>query len=170
MKPILHRQKRALDDEILRQRLLCRALQQVRELRDARLWRGPDGRASGKSRRFCSDWCIEWAGLRDGAEGLVRLPIPRPAPVERSAAPDMVMMNILDSTMVSICREMGILLMKTSYSTIFNEGLDFTCALADAKGDMIACAEFCPTMIGGCRCSSRRASRRSRTRTSSPAT
>ena len=39
--------------------------------------------------------------------------------------------------------------MKTSYSTIFNEGLDFTCALADAKGDMIACAEFCPTMIGG---------------------
>jgi len=103
----------------------------------------------GKSRRFCSDWCIEWAGLRDGADGLVRLPIPRPAPVERTAAPDMVMMNILDSTMVSICREMGILLMKTSYSTIFNEGLDFTCALADAKGDMIACAEFCPTMIGG---------------------
>ena len=62
---------------------------------------------------------------------------------------DMVTMNIVDSTMVSICREMGILLMKTSYSTIFNEGLDFTCALADVKGDMIACAEFCPTMIGG---------------------
>ena len=61
----------------------------------------------------------------------------------------MVMMKILDSTMVSICREMGILLMKTSYSTIFNEGLDFTCALADVQGDMIACAEFCPTMIGG---------------------
>ena len=31
--------------------------------------------------------------------------------------------------MVAICREMGITLMKTSYSTIFNEGLDFTCAL-----------------------------------------
>src|SRR5918996_3003895 len=62
---------------------------------------------------------------------------------------DMVTMNIIDSTMVSICREMGILLMKASYLTIFNQGLDFTCALADAKGDMIACAEFCPTMIGG---------------------
>ena len=71
----------------------------------------------------------------------------RPGP--RVSPPDLVMMNILDSTMVSICREMGILLMKTSYSTIFNEGLDFTCALADTKGDMIACAEFCPTMIGG---------------------
>ena len=62
---------------------------------------------------------------------------------------DMVTMNIIDSTMVSICREMGITLMKTSYSTIFNEGLDFTCALADDKGDMIAVAEFCPAMIGG---------------------
>ncbi len=62
---------------------------------------------------------------------------------------DMVTMNILDSTMVSICREMGISLMKTSYSTIFNEGLDFTCALADTNGDMIAVAEFCPAQIGG---------------------
>ena len=62
---------------------------------------------------------------------------------------DMVTMNILDSTMVAICREMGISLMKTSYSTIFNEGLDFTCALADTKGDMISVAEFCPAQIGG---------------------
>ncbi len=51
--------------------------------------------------------------------------------------------------MLSICREMGITLMKTSYSTIFNEALDFTCVLADAKGDMIAAADFCPAHIGG---------------------
>jgi N-methylhydantoinase B len=112
----------------------------------------------GKKCLYCSDWCIEWAALRARTAGHIRLPIvhtklpiesaqrPRPA---RNAPPDMVMMKILDSTMVSICREMGILLMKTSYSTIFNEGLDFTCALADVQGDMIACAEFCPTMIGG---------------------
>jgi N-methylhydantoinase B/oxoprolinase/acetone carboxylase alpha subunit len=62
---------------------------------------------------------------------------------------DMVTMNIIDSTMVSICREMGIVLMKTSYSTIFNEGLDFTCALTDTEGNMIAVAEFCPAQIGG---------------------
>ncbi|MGD9536781.1 MAG: hydantoinase B/oxoprolinase family protein [Alphaproteobacteria bacterium] len=62
---------------------------------------------------------------------------------------DMVTMNIIDSAMVSICREMGITLMKTSYSTIFNEGLDFTCGLCDAKGDMIACAEYSPAQIGG---------------------
>ncbi len=62
---------------------------------------------------------------------------------------DLVTMNILESTMVSICREMGITLMKTSYSTIFNEALDFTCGLADKNGEMIAVAEFCPAQIGG---------------------
>jgi len=111
----------------------------------------------GGSRLYCSEWCIKWADLRAAHDGYFRLPIEPPQfaiDAARPAAPptgdpDFVTMNIVDSTMVSICREMGILLMKTSYSTIFNEGLDFTCALADAKGDMIACAEFCPTMIGG---------------------
>ena len=62
---------------------------------------------------------------------------------------DMVTMSIIDSTMTAICREMGITLMRTSYSTIFNEALDFTCALAGADGEMIGQAEFCPSMIGG---------------------
>ena len=62
---------------------------------------------------------------------------------------DMVTLSILDSTMVAICREMGIVLMKTSYSTIFNEGLDFTCAIADLDGEMLAVADFCPAQIGG---------------------
>jgi N-methylhydantoinase B/oxoprolinase/acetone carboxylase alpha subunit len=64
-------------------------------------------------------------------------------------AADMVTMSIIDSTMTAICREMGITLMRTSYSTIFNEALDFTCALASPEGEMIAQAEFCPSMIGG---------------------
>jgi N-methylhydantoinase B len=62
---------------------------------------------------------------------------------------DIVAVNILESTLVSICREMGIVLMKTSYSTIFNEALDFTCALANTRGEMIAVADFCPAQIGG---------------------
>ena len=62
---------------------------------------------------------------------------------------DMVTMNIVDSTMVAICREMGIVLMKTSYSTIFNEGLDFTCAIAAPDGEMFAVADFVPSQIGG---------------------
>ena len=62
---------------------------------------------------------------------------------------DVVTMNIVESTMLSICREMGITMMKTSYSTIFNESLDFSCAVADENGDMIAVAEYCPAQIGG---------------------
>ena len=53
-------------------------------------------------------------------------------------------MNIIESTMVSICREMGITMMKTSYSTIFNEGLDFTCGLGNTRGELIGVAEFNP--------------------------
>ena len=76
---------------------------------------------------------------------------------------DMVTMNIIDSTMVSICREMGITMMKTSYSTIFNEGLDFTCGLGNTKGDLIGVAEFNPSQIGGLPSSCRPRPRKFRT-------
>ena len=69
--------------------------------------------------------------------------------METSKATDFVTMNIIESSMISACREMGITLMKTSYSTIFNEALDFTCAIASAEGEMWAVAEFCPAQIGG---------------------
>lgn len=62
---------------------------------------------------------------------------------------NVVTMNIVNSAMVSICREMGITLMRTSYSTIFNEALDFTCGLANTKGELIAVADYCPAQIGG---------------------
>lgn len=62
---------------------------------------------------------------------------------------DIVTMNIINSTMISICKEMGIVTMKTSYSTIFNEALDFTCGLANVQGELIAVADYCPAQIGG---------------------
>lgn len=64
-------------------------------------------------------------------------------------AQNMVQMSILDGRLVQIAKEMGITLMMTSYSTIFNEGLDFTCGLADAKGNLIGTGDFQPSMIGG---------------------
>ena len=62
---------------------------------------------------------------------------------------DMVTMNIIESAMVAICREMGVNVQKTAYSTIFSEAEDFTCALASPEGEMIAVAEYCPAQIGG---------------------
>ena len=41
-------------------------------------------------------------------------------------------------------------MMRTSYSPIFNEGLDFSCMLFNLRGDLIGQAEFCPRMLGSC--------------------
>ena len=62
---------------------------------------------------------------------------------------DMINMNIVESAMIAIAREMGINVQKTAYSTIFSEGEDFTCALANRNGELIAVADFCPSQIGG---------------------
>ncbi|EWY37756.1 hypothetical protein N825_09250 [Skermanella stibiiresistens SB22] len=62
---------------------------------------------------------------------------------------DMVSLNIAGGILVSICRDMGVTLMRTSYSTIFSESLDFTCGLALPTGELVATGDFCPSMIGG---------------------
>ena len=61
---------------------------------------------------------------------------------------DPVTLAVINNNLVNICREMGIPMMNTAFSPIFNEGLDFSCALFDRRGDMIGQAEFCPSQIG----------------------
>ncbi|MCB1486872.1 MAG: hydantoinase B/oxoprolinase family protein, partial [Bauldia sp.] len=48
----------------------------------------------------------------------------------------------------NIAAEMAIVMMKTSYSTIFNEGLDFSTMLLDRQGNIIAERNFAPAMMG----------------------
>ncbi|MBS1888654.1 MAG: hydantoinase B/oxoprolinase family protein [Actinobacteria bacterium] len=67
-----------------------------------------------------------------------------PAPL----ATDPVTLEVIRSHLITTCREMGIAMMRTSYSPIFNEGLDFSCVIFDGSGEMIAQADFCPAMIG----------------------
>ena len=38
---------------------------------------------------------------------------------------DLVWLKILHAQLVNICEEMGLAMMRTSYSPIFSEGLDF---------------------------------------------
>ena len=61
---------------------------------------------------------------------------------------DIVTLTIINNALVNICREMGTAMMRTSYSPIFNEALDFSCVIFTPRGEMIGQAEFCPTMIG----------------------
>ena len=66
------------------------------------------------------------------------------------AAPpiDQVTLQVVNNYLVTTAREMGIAMRNTSYSPLFNEGLDFSCAIFDAGGEMIAQAEFCPAHLG----------------------
>jgi len=61
---------------------------------------------------------------------------------------DPVTMTVIHSYLDTAAREMGIAMKNTSYSPLFNEGLDFTCAIFDEKGEIIAQAEFVPAQVG----------------------
>lgn len=61
---------------------------------------------------------------------------------------DIVTLTVINNALVNICREMGTAMMRTSYSPIFNEALDFSCVVFNPRGEMIGQAEFCPTMLG----------------------
>jgi len=54
----------------------------------------------------------------------------------------------LHNRLVTICEEMGLVMMKTAYSTIFSEGLDFCCVILNKDAEIIAETEFTPSMMG----------------------
>ncbi len=60
---------------------------------------------------------------------------------------DPVTLTVLNNSFVNVCREMGLTMIRTAFSPIFNEGLDFSCVVFDRRGNMIGQAEFCPAQI-----------------------
>jgi N-methylhydantoinase B/oxoprolinase/acetone carboxylase alpha subunit len=65
-----------------------------------------------------------------------------------SVTVDTVTLNIIHNALTNIASEMALVMLKTSYSTIFNEGLDFTTVLLDRNGDLIAEKNYTPSMMG----------------------
>lgn len=61
---------------------------------------------------------------------------------------DTVTLNIIHNALTNIASEMALVMLKTSYSTIFNEGLDFCTVLLDRNGDLIAEKNYAPAMMG----------------------
>ncbi len=61
---------------------------------------------------------------------------------------DPILVEIVRNYLISTCREMGQAMVRTSYSTMFNEAQDFSCAIFDNEGEMVAQGEFCPAHIG----------------------
>ncbi|HSC23018.1 MAG TPA: hydantoinase/oxoprolinase family protein, partial [Casimicrobiaceae bacterium] len=76
----------------------------------------------------------------------------RVVPVERAHAigttADPVMLEVFNNLFMAIAEQMGVTLANTSYSVNIKERLDFSCALFDAEGNLIANAPHMPVHLG----------------------
>jgi len=61
---------------------------------------------------------------------------------------DPVSFEILKNSLISIAEEMGVVLRKSSFSPNIKERRDFSCALFDASGQLVAQAEHIPVHLG----------------------
>ena len=68
------------------------------------------------------------------------------SPSQRSV--DSVTVSVIGDQLVQIAQEMGTHMMRAAYSPIFSESRDFSCALFDARGRMIAQGRFNPAHLG----------------------
>jgi 5-oxoprolinase (ATP-hydrolysing) len=65
-----------------------------------------------------------------------------------AAMPDPVMLEIFNNLVRAIAEEMGITLQNTSYSVNIKERLDFSCAIFDHSGQLVANAPHIPVHLG----------------------
>ncbi|MBF2083332.1 hydantoinase B/oxoprolinase family protein [Thermoleptolyngbya sp. C42_A2020_037] len=65
-----------------------------------------------------------------------------------SGSPDPVMLEIFNNLFMAIAEEMGITLQNTSYSVNIKERLDFSCAIFDQQGQLVANAPHIPVHLG----------------------
>jgi N-methylhydantoinase B len=61
---------------------------------------------------------------------------------------DPVTLAVLGSALTSLSEEMGGVLRRSSYSPIIREMLDYSCAVFDADGQLVAQGEFIPAQLG----------------------
>ena len=72
----------------------------------------------------------------------------RPARVAIGTSVDPVMLEVFNNLFMSIAEQMGLRLEATAYSVNIKERLDFSCALFDARGQLIANAPHLPVHLG----------------------
>ncbi len=72
----------------------------------------------------------------------------RPARVAIGTTVDPVMLEVFNNLFMSIAEQMGLRLEATAYSVNIKERLDFSCALFDAEGQLIANAPHLPVHLG----------------------
>ncbi|HET7546233.1 MAG TPA: hydantoinase B/oxoprolinase family protein [Usitatibacter sp.] len=87
---------------------------------------------------------------RIGASGdlVLERVVAREARYALGTAADPVMLEVFNNLFMSIAEQMGVRLAQTAYSVNIKERLDFSCALFDAEGNLIANAPHMPVHLG----------------------
>ncbi|MFE6780409.1 hydantoinase B/oxoprolinase family protein, partial [Streptomyces sp. NPDC057676] len=73
---------------------------------------------------------------------------PRPRTVAAGTDADPVLLEVFNSLFMAIAEQMGVRLENTAHSVNIKERLDFSCALFDADGNLIANAPHIPVHLG----------------------
>ena len=73
---------------------------------------------------------------------------PRPGQAEVGTEADPVMLEVFNNLFMSIAEQTGVVLQNTSYSVNIKERLDFSCAIFNAEGDLVANAPHIPVHLG----------------------
>ncbi|WP_298468526.1 hydantoinase B/oxoprolinase family protein [uncultured Erythrobacter sp.] len=89
-----------------------------------------------------------WAGEVDKDGCLILTHIATGSSLARSTAFDPVTLEIFANLFMSIAEQMGIILRNTAQSVNVKERLDFSCAIFDAEGDLVANAPHVPVHLG----------------------
>ncbi len=104
-----------------------------------------------------------WQAAPDAAGNLIltRLAASARAPAAGTTA-DPVLLEVMSNLFMSVADQMGATLANTSWSVNIKERLDFSCAIFDAKGDLVANAPHVPVHLGSMSDSIKEVMRRNR--------
>ena len=74
--------------------------------------------------------------------------VPRPGRIAAGTTVDPVLLEVFNNLFMSIAEQMGSVLQNSAYSVNIKERLDFSCALFDAAGRLVANAPHVPVHLG----------------------
>jgi 5-oxoprolinase (ATP-hydrolysing) len=88
------------------------------------------------------------ATIKEAGALILRRYLPRPKTEAVGTSVDPVMLEVFNNLFMSIAEQMGVTLAHTAYSVNIKERFDFSCALFDAAGDLVANAPHVPVHLG----------------------
>jgi 5-oxoprolinase (ATP-hydrolysing) len=88
------------------------------------------------------------AAIRESGALILRRCVPRPRTEAVGTSADPIMLEVFNNLFMSIAEQMGITLANTAYSVNIKERFDFSCAIFDAEGKLVANAPHVPVHLG----------------------